>query len=82
MRVLNCQDTLHEVLEYYRERYVSEDLQNFLFTGGIPYGTTWTEDFKLDRLDGKFTKAYLHISIERRTDPPFRGKYAAWSYVL
>jgi len=51
--------------EVERRKIVSEELTNYMHTGGIKYGETWKHSFMIDSLKGKNTRQYLHVQIYR-----------------
>lgn len=60
-----------------QRKLVSLELENFLFTGGMRIGESWSRSFDVDSLKGRNTKKGLHVTIFRN------GKtYEMVSYVL
>ena len=79
MRIAFVSETLWGVFDALKEYYPHcKALDEYMHTGGISYGATWRGDFPMERHNGRFTKAYLHVTIERT----MVGRYRWSAYVL
>jgi hypothetical protein len=60
-----------------QRKLISLELENFLFTGGMRIGESWSRSFDIDSLKGRNTKKGLHVTIFRNSKT-----YEMVSYVL
>ena len=76
-------DTFHQCINE-AEKFLEEnnivcsEFTGKLFTGGISYGQKMSWDFKIDRLEGKFTKQFFHFIVNRNDS----GYYEVINYNL
>jgi hypothetical protein len=54
------------------------EFQNYLFTGGVAYGTRQDWHFEVERINGRFTKKWFHFIVERLEN----GRYELIQYLL
>ena len=76
-------NTLHDVFDALYKRvsgthYSSPELENYLHTGGISYGTVWGHSFELITPKGNVAKKGFHVTVERTE----QGLYILNSYIL
>jgi len=76
-------NTLHDVFDALHKRiagthYSSPELENYLHTGGISYGTLWWHSFELITPKGNVAKKGFHVTVERTE----QGFYILNSYIL
>jgi len=79
----DCFDTLHCAFDALHKRiagthYRSPELENYLHTGGISYGTVWQHSFELITSKGNVAKQGFHVTVERTE----QGLYILNSYIL
>ena len=55
----------------------SIELRQYLFTGGMSIGESWSRSFEIDYLKGRKTKKGFHMTLFRKED-----SYEMVSYVL
>tara|TARA_R110000803_G_scaffold43061_6_gene92199 strand:- start:14635 stop:14880 length:246 start_codon:yes stop_codon:yes gene_type:complete len=60
------------------EKLESIEFEEYMHTGGINYGESWTYSFEIDKLKGRNTKKGLQVSIFRNNF----GIYEKISYCL
>jgi len=75
--------SFHECLEYVfntlaENNVICEAIQNATFYGGVSYGETRKWDFEVERINGKFSDAYVHMTICRDE----YGRYDVTCYCL
>jgi|TARA_B100001093_G_scaffold146019_2_gene138710 hypothetical protein len=75
--------TFHQCIEeaekfLAKNNIVCSEFSDKLFTGGISYGQTMSFNFKIDRLNGRFTKQFFHFIVNRDES----GHYEAINYAL
>jgi len=50
-----------------QDKLESTEFENYLHTGGIRYGESWSRSFDIDKLKGRNTKKSLRVYISRNT---------------
>ena len=58
-------------------KYKSPEFDNYLHTGGVPYGGTWSSSFYLETPTGRLSKKQFHVTITRTSD----GYYDCTAYI-
>lgn len=58
--------------------YSSSEFEDYLHTGGVPYGGTWSSSFYLETKKGNLAKKCLQVSITRLSS----GQYDCTAYIL
>jgi hypothetical protein len=75
--------SFHECLEYAlnsltQNKVICEEIHNTMFHGGVSYGETRKWSFPVERINGKFSDAYVHLTISRDE----YGRYDTTCYCL
>ena len=61
-----------------KSQYTSPQFEDYLHTGGVPYGTSWKSSFELLTKKGNVSKKAFHVSIYRTEN----GLYEPNFYIL